>query len=199
MPLTTNGQPAHTHYVRVSFKNGDHAMHTPPALDPHLLRDLEPLDEHNSRLLEAVHPPAWINPTPAVRYNMIVVGGGTAGLVTAAGAAGLGAKVALIERRLLGGDCLNFGCVPSKTLIRSARAVADVRGAGELGVSVTAGARVFSVRSKNAGLPTPRVSKPAQASPPAIVVPKAEPTKPAPADAPKTPDAAPAAPASNPK
>lgn len=142
MPLTTNGQPAHTHHARVPFKNGDHAMHTPPALDPHLLRDLEPLDEHNSRLLEAVHPPAWINPTPAVRYNMIVVGGGTAGLVTAAGAAGLGAKVALIERRLLGGDCLNFGCVPSKTLIRSARAVADVRGAGELGVSVTAGARV---------------------------------------------------------
>lgn len=64
---------------------------------------------------------------------------------------------------------------------------------------VTAGARVFSVRSKNAGLPTPRVSKPAQASPPAIVVPKAEPAKPAPADAPKTPDAAPAAPASSPR
>ncbi len=113
------------HHARVTFKKGDHAMHTSSATDPHLLRDLEPLDEHNNRLLEAVHPPAWINPNPAGRYNMVVVGGGTAGLVTAAGAAGLGAKVALIERRLLGGDCLNFGCVPSKALIRSARAAGD--------------------------------------------------------------------------
>ena len=49
----------------------------------------------------------------------MVVGGGTAGLVTAIGAAGVGAKVALIERHLMGGDCLNTGCVPSKALIRS--------------------------------------------------------------------------------
>ena len=51
-----------------------------------------------------------------------MIGGGTAGLVSAAGAAGLGAKVALIERNLLGGDCLNVGCVPSKGIIRAARA-----------------------------------------------------------------------------
>ncbi|MGD9791196.1 MAG: mercuric reductase [Phycisphaerales bacterium] len=112
-------------------------MHTSP--DEHLLRDLQPLDEHNTRLLEATHPHGWTNPTPSGRYNMVVIGGGTAGLVTAAGAAGLGAKVALIERRLLGGDCLNFGCVPSKALIRSARAVGDLMEAHRLGVSIGAG------------------------------------------------------------
>ena len=74
---------------------------------------LQPWDAHNRRLHAHVHPTDWINPTPAPRYNLVVIGGGTAGLVTAAGAAGLGAKVALIERHLLGGDCLNVGCVPS--------------------------------------------------------------------------------------
>jgi heterodisulfide reductase subunit A-like polyferredoxin len=48
-----------------------------------------------------------------VRYNLVVIGAGTAGLVTAAGAAGLGARVALVESNLMGGDCLNV-CVPSK-------------------------------------------------------------------------------------
>src|ERR687891_2458758 len=75
-------------------------------------------------------------PAPAPRYNLVVIGGGTAGLVTAVGAAGLGAKVALVERHLLGGDCLNVGCVPSKALIRAARAVADVRAAHAFGVRV---------------------------------------------------------------
>ncbi|MFN5957668.1 MAG: FAD-dependent oxidoreductase, partial [Planctomyces sp.] len=79
----------------------------------------------------------WVNPQPAGRYNMVVIGGGTAGLVTAAGAAGLGARVALIERRLMGGDCLNFGCVPSKVLIRAARSVAEVRDAHEHGVDAS--------------------------------------------------------------
>ncbi len=69
-----------------------------------------------------VRPPDWSNPTPAGRYNLVVIGGGTAGLVSAVGAAGLGARVALVERHLLGGDCLNTGCVPSKTLIAAARA-----------------------------------------------------------------------------
>ena len=66
---------------------------------------------------------------------MVVIGAGTAGLVTAIGAAGLGAKVALVERSLMGGDCLNSGCVPSKALIRAARAVASVRDAEEFGVA----------------------------------------------------------------
>ncbi len=98
--------------------------------------DLQPWDEHNRRLRAHVHPTDWVNPEPAPRYNLVVIGGGTAGLVTAAGAAGLGAKVALIERHLLGGDCLNVGCVPSKALIRAARTAAEVRRAGDFGVHV---------------------------------------------------------------
>jgi pyruvate/2-oxoglutarate dehydrogenase complex dihydrolipoamide dehydrogenase (E3) component len=93
-----------------------------------------PDDEHNRALLDAVHPATWMNPRPGGRYNLVVIGAGTAGLVSAAGAAGLGAKVALIERHLLGGDCLNYGCVPSKALLRCARAVHDVRNAAEYGV-----------------------------------------------------------------
>lgn len=96
--------------------------------------DLGPLDEHNRELLSNVHPADWRNPTPTGRYNLVVIGAGTAGLVTAAGAAGLGARVALIERGLMGGDCLNVGCVPSKTLIRSARACAEIRRAAEFGI-----------------------------------------------------------------
>ena len=103
---------------------------------------IAPLDEHNLRLLANVRPDGWKNPTPAPRYNMVVIGAGTAGLVTAAGAAGLGAKVALIERDLMGGDCLNFGCVPSKALIASSRVAASARDAKRFGVIVPEGVRV---------------------------------------------------------
>lgn len=103
---------------------------------------VEPRDEHNRALVENVHPPDWVNPTPAARYNLVVIGAGTAGLVSAIGAAGLGARVALVERDLMGGDCLNVGCVPSKALLRAARAYADVRDAPGFGVVVPAGARV---------------------------------------------------------
>jgi pyruvate/2-oxoglutarate dehydrogenase complex dihydrolipoamide dehydrogenase (E3) component len=72
-----------------------------------------------------VKPPDWRNPTAAARYDLVVIGGGTAGLVCAAGAAGLGARVALVEKHLLGGDCLNTGCVPSKALIAAARGARD--------------------------------------------------------------------------
>jgi pyruvate/2-oxoglutarate dehydrogenase complex dihydrolipoamide dehydrogenase (E3) component len=82
-----------------------------------------------------------VNPVPAQCYNLVVIGAGTAGLVAAAGAAGLGAKVALVERHLLGGDCLNVGCVPSKALISAARVAATVRGAGGFGVHVPPGVR----------------------------------------------------------
>ena len=91
-------------------------------------------DVHDRRLIDNCHPPRWSNPTPAGKYNMVVIGGGTAGLVSAAGAAGLGAKVALIERNLLGGDCLNVGCVPSKGVIRAARAAHDARNGAPFGV-----------------------------------------------------------------
>ncbi|MDA1052378.1 MAG: mercuric reductase [Planctomycetota bacterium] len=103
---------------------------------------LLPKDEHNEELEANVHPPDWNNPTPSGRYNLVVIGAGTAGLVAAAGAAGLGAKVALIERSLMGGDCLNVGCVPSKGIISAARVAAGLRNAHEFGVEVPAGANV---------------------------------------------------------
>jgi pyruvate/2-oxoglutarate dehydrogenase complex dihydrolipoamide dehydrogenase (E3) component len=90
-----------------------------------------PLDEHNRRLLQSVHPRDWTNPQPRGRYHLVVVGAGTGGLVTAAIAAALGARVAIVERHLMGGDCLNVGCVPSKAIIRAARAWAEARGAAE--------------------------------------------------------------------
>lgn len=106
------------------------------------LIQLTPKDEHNEQLEANVHPPDWSNPTPAGRYHLVVVGAGTAGLVTAAGAAGLGARVALVERSLMGGDCLTVGCVPSKAIISAARAAAAVRRAGEFGVQVPEGVEV---------------------------------------------------------
>jgi pyruvate/2-oxoglutarate dehydrogenase complex dihydrolipoamide dehydrogenase (E3) component len=93
-------------------------------------------DVHDRQVINNCHPPRWINPRPTAKYNLVVIGAGTAGLVSAAGAAGLGAKVALIERNLLGGDCLNVGCVPSKAVIRAARAVHDVRNGKEFGVQL---------------------------------------------------------------
>src|SRR3989441_12421845 len=111
-----------------------------PPIAAHAVPTLVPADEHNRTLLHNVHPPDWRNPEPAPRYNLVVIGAGTAGLVTAAGAAGLGARVALIERYLLGGDCLNVGCVPSKCVIRSSRVVGDVHDAARLGVPLRGGA-----------------------------------------------------------
>src|SRR5262245_11883389 len=93
-----------------------------------------PNDEHNHILEENVHPSNWLNPEPASRYNIVVIGAGTAGLITAVIAAGLGAKVALIEKHLMGGDCLNVGCVPSKAVVRACRGWGDIRRTHELGV-----------------------------------------------------------------
>ena len=76
---------------------------------------------YDRELTAHVAPADWTNPAPDGRYHLVVIGAGTAGLVTAIVAAGLGARVALIERRLMGGDCLNFGCVPSKGVIAAGR------------------------------------------------------------------------------
>lgn len=101
-----------------------------------------PMDAFNRQLIANVHPSDWTNPEPAEMYNLVVIGAGPGGLVAAAGAAGLGAKVALLERHLMGGDCTNVGCVPSKCLIRAARAAADVRRAGDFGIHVPEGVTV---------------------------------------------------------
>jgi pyruvate/2-oxoglutarate dehydrogenase complex dihydrolipoamide dehydrogenase (E3) component len=101
-----------------------------------------PADEHDARLLANVHPANWVNPEPVARYNLVVIGAGTAGLVAAAGAAGLGARVALVERHLMGGDCLNFGCVPSKALISAARMCGAIDRASGKGIASDAPAGV---------------------------------------------------------
>src|SRR5437016_4864523 len=102
---------------------------------------LLPDDEYNKTLLDNVRPAGWVNPQPTGRYNIVVIGAGTAGLVTAAIAAALGAKVALIEKHLMGGDCLNVGCVPSKGVIRASRAWAEVRSAEEFGLHIPPGVK----------------------------------------------------------
>lgn len=91
---------------------------------------------YNQTLIENVHPPDWQNPTPSGRYNLVVIGAGSAGLVAAAGTAGIGGKVALIEKGLMGGDCLNMGCVPSKAVIRSGQVMAEIGRAAHFGVEV---------------------------------------------------------------
>ncbi|MBI5828570.1 MAG: mercuric reductase [Chloroflexi bacterium] len=93
-----------------------------------------PNDSHNTRWKANAQPPGWRNPAPGGRYNMVVIGAGSAGLVCAAGVAGLGGKVAVIEKHFMGGDCLNTGCMPSKTLLRPAHLLGEVRRLAEMGV-----------------------------------------------------------------
>ncbi len=98
-------------------------------------------DPHDRLMIENCHPPHHVNPngpTPNGKYNLVAIGAGAAGLVSAGGAGGLGAKAAIIERALMGGDCLVTGCVPSKAVIRAARAVYDLRQAKEFGVQLSA-------------------------------------------------------------
>ena len=92
-----------------------------------------PVDRNDAELIRGAHPPHWRNPDPTGPYNLVVIGAGPAGLTAAREAASLGAKVALIERSLIGGVCINVGCIPSKAVIRTARLYADMRDAGNFG------------------------------------------------------------------
>src|ERR1700726_3326715 len=105
---------------------------------PHTL----PPDYDARMLLENVHPSTWRNPQPSGKYDLVVVGAGPAGLLAAHKAATQGAKVALIERDLLGGGCLNVGCIPSKTIIRTSRLYAEMRNAEHYGAHVPGDIRV---------------------------------------------------------
>ncbi|MGM0578492.1 MAG: mercuric reductase [Myxococcota bacterium] len=117
-----------------------------------------PEDEHNRALVAHTHPPDWANPAPATRYDLVVVGGGTGGLVSAFGAAGLGGRVALVEEHLLGGDCLVTGCVPSKGLLAAGHMAHAVRsraadlGVRASGVDVDAAAALTRMRRLRAGI-----------------------------------------------
>ncbi|HWZ70920.1 MAG TPA: mercuric reductase [Casimicrobiaceae bacterium] len=101
-----------------------------------------PQDVYEQERTENVRPSAWRNPKPAGRYDLVVVGGGPAGLVSARAAASMGRKVALVERALLGGSCLNVGCIPSKAIIRTSRLYAEMRNAEHYGAQVPADIRV---------------------------------------------------------
>lgn len=101
-----------------------------------------PRDTAERQRLDNVRPPDWRNPQPRDRYSLVVVGGGTAGQVAAYAAVALGAKVALIEHDLVGGNCLNIGCVPSKSIIRTSRLYAEMRHAKQYGAQTPADIRV---------------------------------------------------------
>ena len=107
-----------------------------------LALDVWPLDEHNVKLLDAVHPRSWADPAPDadVVYDLIAIGAGAGGLVSAKQSARRGARSAMISEHLAGGDCLNVGCVPSKALLRCARAASEVRRAAEFGLVLPEGA-----------------------------------------------------------
>lgn len=98
-----------------------------------------PTDDLDRQFLGNVFPSDWENPHPAAIYDLVVIGGGPAGETAVTIAAGLNARVAVVEREHLGGECLSVGCIPSKALLRSSRAVAAVRDAAEYGVEVTGG------------------------------------------------------------
>ncbi len=94
-----------------------------------------PQDHSDEFLISNVRPTDWVNPVPKPQYDLVVIGAGAGGLVSSVGAAGLGASVAIIEAGLLGGDCLNFGCVPSKALLKSAKVANLISNAEQYGIS----------------------------------------------------------------
>jgi pyruvate/2-oxoglutarate dehydrogenase complex dihydrolipoamide dehydrogenase (E3) component len=102
---------------------------------------LTPRDEFNEALLANVHPADWVNPKPKPDYHLVVIGAGAGGLVSAVGAASLGARVAIVERAFMGGDCLNVGCVPSKAVIRASRVAHEIRSARHYGIGTDGGAQ----------------------------------------------------------
>jgi pyruvate/2-oxoglutarate dehydrogenase complex dihydrolipoamide dehydrogenase (E3) component len=101
-----------------------------------MIVELLPADVHNERTINQGHPPNWQNP-PGGDYDLVVLGGGPAGLVATQVAAAGGHRVAMTERRLTGGTCVNFGCTPSKALIRSARAAHEARRGADFGFGLS--------------------------------------------------------------
>ena len=109
---------------------------SPHTLEANALSLTTPQDEHEAIRAGNVHPEAWCNPEPSGEYQLLVIGGGPAGLAAAEIAARLGVRVAIVERERLGGSCLNTGCVPSKSIIRTSRLYAQMRDAQRYGAQV---------------------------------------------------------------
>lgn len=94
-------------------------------------------DIANADMFDRARPINWVDPDAKDQYDMVVIGAGAGGLVTAAGSRGMGAKVALIERGFMGGDCLVTGCVPSKAFLASAKVAHTIRNAKDFGIGIT--------------------------------------------------------------
>jgi len=97
---------------------------------------IEPIDDANRRTIQQGHPDDWQPPKPRDSYDLVVLGAGPAGYTAAFTAVAKGFTVALIERNLTGGTCVNFGCTPSKALIRASRAVFQAREGAKFGYEI---------------------------------------------------------------
>jgi pyruvate/2-oxoglutarate dehydrogenase complex dihydrolipoamide dehydrogenase (E3) component len=97
---------------------------------------ITPEDAYERERIANIRPHTWSNPAPGEPYQLVIIGAGPAGLAAAQVANALGARVALIERDMIGGDCLTNGCIPSKTMIRTAQLYAEMRNARRYGAVV---------------------------------------------------------------
>jgi pyruvate/2-oxoglutarate dehydrogenase complex dihydrolipoamide dehydrogenase (E3) component len=95
------------------------------------------LDKFNIEMFDNVRPLKWVDPKVDGnnKYDILVIGAGAGGLVTAAGSAGLGARACMIERFMIGGDCLVNGCVPSKAFLKACNVAKTVRTCEDYGIS----------------------------------------------------------------
>ena len=103
---------------------------------------IAPFDAPNRQTIAQGHPTDWQSPHPKSMYDLVVIGGGPAGLTASIVAASAGHTVAMVERNLTGGTCVNFGCTPSKALLRAARAVFDARAGEKFGYMLNEAPRV---------------------------------------------------------
>jgi pyruvate/2-oxoglutarate dehydrogenase complex dihydrolipoamide dehydrogenase (E3) component len=95
-------------------------------------------DKLNCDMYDNVRPTHWVDPKidGDFKYDLLVIDGGAAAMVSAAGASSLGAKTCMIEKGFFGGDCLVTGCVPSKAFLRAANVVHAVNNSSDFGVKI---------------------------------------------------------------